>query len=447
MSVASLVRNRRILSVVGDIVEVETRAGGAGAAPRFGDLAMVVGEDGRASTAQVVRLAGARVFLQIFSGAMGVSTRAAVTFLGRPAQAIFAGSVLGRTFNGAGELIDAGPPLTLEPRIEIGGAPANPARRALASRMIRTDVPMIDVFNTMAESQKIPIFSTAGQPYDALLARIGVKTDADIVVFVGLGLSFEAAHLYRTAFVEAGAASRTLMFLNRADDPVVERLIAPDLGLAVAERFAVNEKKRVLVLLSDMTSFADALKQVGIAMERVPANRGYIGDLYSQLARRYERACAFKAGGSVTVMAVTTMPGGDVTHPAPDNTGYITEGQIYLRDGMIDPFGSLSRLKQLVIGKETREDHQQVMNAMIRLYAGAVEAEQKRAMAFELSDHDRRSIAFGDAFRTAFMRVEASMPLERALDAGWAMMAAHFAREELLIKPDILDRFLPAKAV
>jgi V/A-type H+-transporting ATPase subunit B len=236
------------------------------------------------------------------------------------------------------------------------------------------------------------------------------------------------------------------MFVNQAADPPLERLLVPDMALAVAEKFAVEEKKRVLVLLSDMTAFADALKEVGVAMERVPSNRGYLGDLYSQLARRYEKAAVFNGAGSVTILTVTTMPGGDVTHPVPDNTGYITEGQFYLRNGMIDPFGSLSRLKQHVIGKETREDHGAVMNTMIRLYSRARDAERKQAMAFELSEYDQRLLRYGELFKSRFMDISAAIPLDDALDLGWATMAACFAPDELLIRQNLLDRYYPRGA-
>ncbi|MFG1491799.1 V-type ATP synthase subunit B, partial [Oceanospirillum sp. HFRX-1_2] len=187
----------------------------------------------------------------------------------------------------------------------------------LASRMIRTDVPMIDVFNCLVESQKIPIFSVAGEPYNQLLARIGAQADADIVVFGGIGLIFDDYHFFKRTFEEVGASARTVMFVHQGSDPTVEALLVPDMALAVAERYAVNEGKRVLVLLTDMTAYADALKEVGISMEHVPSNRGYIGDLYSQLARRYEKACDYKGAGSVTILSVTTMPGDDVTHPVP----------------------------------------------------------------------------------------------------------------------------------
>jgi V/A-type H+-transporting ATPase subunit B len=215
--------------------------------------------------------------------------------------------------------------------------------------------------------------------------------------------------------------------------------------LKVAERFAVEERKRVLVLMTDMTAYADALKEIGISMERVPSNRGYIGDLYSQLAVRYERACSYKGAGSVTILTVTTMPGNDVTHPVPDNTGYITEGQLYLHDGMIDPFGSLSRLKQNVIGTVTREDHSQVMNTMIRLYAEGKEAQQKQAMAFDLSGYDHKLLKFADTFSARFMNLNVSIPLEQALDLGWQTMAECLEPQELLMKQELVDKYYPHK--
>jgi V/A-type H+-transporting ATPase subunit B len=199
------------------------------------------------------------------------------------------------------------------------------------------------------------------------------------------------------------------------------------------------------VLLTDMTAYADALKEIGIAMDQVPSNRGYTGDLYSQLARRYEKACNYAQGGSVTILSVTTMPGDDVTHPVPDNTGYITEGQYYLHGGVIDPFGSLSRLKQHVIGKVSREDHGQVMNTMIRFYSGAKEAAQKQAMAFELSDFDHTLLKFGELFRARFMDINVCMPLEEALDLGWQTLAECFEPAQLLMKQTLIDKYFPRR--
>jgi V/A-type H+-transporting ATPase subunit B len=295
----------------------------------------------------------------------------------------------------------------------------------------------------LVESQKIPIFSVPGEPFNPFLARVGIQADADVVVFGGLGLIFDDYHFFRTAFENAGVFPRTVMFVNQASDPIVERVLVPDMALAVAQQFAVEEGKRVLVLLTDMTAYADALKEIGISMEQVPSNRGYMGDLYSQLARRYERACDFRGAGSVTVLTVTTMPGGDVTHPVPDNTGYITEGQYYMHDGVIDPFGSLSRLKQHVIGKATREDHSQIMNTMIRFYSGARDAEQKQTMAFELSPFDQKLLKFGRLFRERFMKIEVSQPLEEALDLCWHTLAECFEPHELLMKQSLVEKYFP----
>jgi V/A-type H+-transporting ATPase subunit B len=258
-----------------------------------------------------------------------------------------------------------------------------------------------------------------------------------------MGLIFDDYHFFRTAFDDAGVFSRTVMYVNLASDPIVERLLVPDMALAVAEKFAVEEGKRVLVLLTDMTAYADALKEVGISMERVPSNRGYMGDLYSQLARRYEKAATYREAGSVTILTVTTMPGDDVTHPVPDNTGYITEGQFYLHNGVLDPFGSLSRLKQHVIGKVTREDHAQIMNTMIRFYSGAKDAQQKQAMAFELTPFDKKLLKFGHLFQQRFMEIQVSMPLEEALDLSWRTLAECFDTEELLMKQSLVDKYFP----
>jgi len=442
------VKYEKVLSIVGDVVRIalppQTRNDPDG--PRFGDLALVAEGDESPRLAQVAFLDEGSASLQVFAGAQGLSTRTNARFLGHAPRVAASENILGRIFAGDGRPVDGGPVLDHEIEVEIDGPSANPARRILASKMIRTDVPMIDIFNSLVESQKIPIFSTAGEPHNALLARIGIQADADVVVFGGLGLTFDEFWTFRTAFEDAGVFSRTVMFVNQAADPALERLLVPDMALAVAERFAVEENKRVLVLLTDMTAYADALKEVGVAMDRVPSNRGYLGDLYSQLARRYEKAADFQSGGSVTILTVTTMPGGDVTHPVPDNTGYITEGQFYLKDGVIEPFGSLSRLKQHVIGKQTREDHGTVMNTMIRLFAGARDAQRKQAMAFELSEFDLRLVKFGQLFRERFMDINVALPLDKALDLGWQTMAECFAPEELLVRQSLIDKYYPRKA-
>ena len=445
--VRDLVKYSRVLEIVGDTIKIYVPPGQrSNTTVRFGDLALIEGDEGAKSLAQVINIDQGDVTLQVFSGTKGISTEARATFLGHPMQTPYSDNILGRVFDGAGVPIDGGPDLSSEPRFDIGGPSVNPAERTVPRKMIRTDVPMIDIFNTLVESQKIPIFSVSGEPFNPFLARIGIQADADIVVFGGLGLIFDDYHTFRQSFEDAGVFSRTVMFVNQASDPLVERLLVPDMALAVAEKFAVEEGKRVLVLLTDMTAYADAMKEVGISQERVPSNRGYMGDLYSQLARRYEKACDYAKGGSVTILTVTTMPGDDVTHPVPDNTGYITEGQFYLHSGVIDPFGSLSRLKQNVIGKVTREDHSQIMNTMIRFYSEARDAAQKQAMAFELSDYDHQVLKFGDLFRERFMDIEISRPLEEALDLGWQTLAECFAPEQLLMKQTLVDKYYPKDA-
>ena len=436
----ALVRHTSVLEIIGDVIRV--RATGVA----LGDLAVVENRGGEVSNASAVELDRDIVSLQVFAGGKGISTDARVRFLGYPQQVTFSNHILGRIFRGSGEVIDGKPPLDAEEKIPVAGPTVNPMMRVMPSKMIETEVPMIDVFNSLVESQKIPIFSVAGEAYNALLARIGFQADADIVVFAGLGLIFDDFHFFKTAFEENGVSHRTVMYVNLASDPIIERLLVPDMAVAVAERFAMEHSKRVLVLMTDMTAYADAMKEIGVSQARIPATRGYLGDLYTQLARRYEKACDFKGAGSVTILTVTTMPGNDVTHPVPDNTGYITEGQLYLHDKVIDPFGSLSRLKQHVIGKVTREDHGQIMTTMIRFYSDARDAQQKESMAFELSEFDHKLLKFGKLFKNRFMRLDVSMPLEKALDLCWTTLAECFEPTELLMKQDLIDKYFPRQS-
>ena len=426
-----------VLDIIGHLIRV--RASDVG----VGDLASIRNVDGTVSTGRVTGLEGNIASLQVFSGGKGLSTEARVSFLGHPFEVTYSNNILGRIFGGSGQAIDGKPDLDGDPKIAVAGPTVNPSMRVLASKMIETEVPMIDLFNCLVESQKIPIFSVAGEPFNQLLARIGFQADADVVVFGGMGLIFDDFHFFRTAFEDNGVFHRTVMFVNQASDPIVERMLVPDMALAVAEKFAVEQNKRVLVLLTDMTAYADALKEFGISQERIPATRGYMGDLYTQLAKRYEKASNFKDAGSVTILTVTTMPGNDVTHPVPDNTGYITEGQFYLHDGVLDPFGSLSRLKQHVVGKVTREDHSQIMTTMIRFFASSREAAQKQAMAFELSQFDLKLIKYGRLFRERFMDVNVRMPLVDALDLCWETLAECFLPEELLMKQALIDKYFP----
>jgi V/A-type H+-transporting ATPase subunit B len=405
----------------------------------FGELAQVTSTRGT-SLGQVIRLEGGRVFVQVFAGNRGVATDAQVRFLGRPMQTPYSDFLLGRIFTGSGRPRDNGPELR-EGLIPISGPPVNPVNRVIPRRMIRTGIPMIDVFNSLVESQKIPIFSSPGEPANPLLARIALQSEVDVIILGGMGLKHDDYLYFRDRLEEAGAMSRSIFYVHTAADPTVECLLVPDLSLAVAERFALDNK-RVLVLLSDMANFADSLKEIAITMEQIPSNRGYPGDLYSQLAARYEKAVDFEEAGSVTVLSVTSMPGDDVTHPIPDNTGYITEGQLYLKNGRIEPFGSLSRLKQQV-NAETRKDHRTIMNVMIQLFAQAKETEEKQAMGFELSDWDQRLLDYGDKFESQMMDLKVNIDLEQALDRGWSILASCFQPKETGIPSELVDEFWP----
>lgn len=425
----------RIIQISGDVITVEAEN------VSYGSLAQLTSKQGT-SLAQVIRLDGNKVSLQVFSGSRGVATDSQVRFLGYPMRVSSSEDLLGRIFTGSGEPRDNGPVLN-DDQIDIGGPSVNPAKRIIPKNMIRTGIPMIDVFNSLVESQKLPIFSVAGEPYNELLARIAMQAEVDVIILGGMGLKYDDYLAFRNTLDEHGALSRSVMFIHTASDPVVECLLVPDMALAVAEKYAVAGK-RVLVLLSDMTNFSDALKEIAITMEQIPSNRGYPGDLYSQLAARYEKAVDFDGAGSITILAVTTMPGDDVTHPVPDNTGYITEGQFYLVNGRIEPFGSLSRLKQQV-NADTRGDHRALMDTMIRLYAEYRESLEKQSMGFHMSGWDNKLLKYGELFEKRMMDLSVNIPLEEALDLGWSSMAECFEPNETGIKSDLLDKFWPKK--
>jgi V/A-type H+-transporting ATPase subunit B len=297
------------------------------------------------------------------------------------------------------------------------------------------------VFNSLVESQKLPIFSLAGEPYNELLARIATQAESDIIILGGMGLKYDDYLFFRDTLEEHGALSRSVMFVHTASDPTVECLLVPDISLAVAENFALAGK-RVLVLLTDMTNFCDSLKEIAITMEQIPSNRGYPGDLYSQLAARYEKAVYFEGAGSITILAATTMPGDDVTHPVPDNTGYITEGQFYLKNGVIEPFGSLSRLRQQV-NQKTRDDHRTIMDTMIQLFASYRQTREKQAMGFQMSNWDKKLLRYGRLFEKEMMSLEVNIPLLEALDLGWKILAECFTPAETGIKQSLVEQYWP----
>ena len=425
----------RIESITGNVITV--RAKGI----RNNELATVSTRFGK-SLAEVNKIDGDLVSLQVFAGGKGVSTGDEVRFLGHEMQVSFSEDLFGRVFNGSGEPMDKGPALT-ENMKPIGGPSVNPTKRILANRMMRTNIPMIDMFNTLVVSQKLPIFSISGEPYNELLARIAMQAEADVIILGGMGLKYDDYLYFRETLSQGGALSRTVMFIHTAADPTVECMKIPDMALAVAEQFALQDKD-VLVLLTDMTNYADAMKEIAITQEQVPSNRGYPGDLYSQLAARYEKAVDFDNSGSVTILAVTTMPGDDVTHPVPDNTGYITEGQYYLKGGRIEPFGSLSRLKQNVNGK-TRKDHRALMDAMIRLYSSYKDTVEKKNMGFVMNRWDEKLLKYGNLFEEKLMSLSVNLSLENALDLGWQILADCFEKDETGMKSELLEEFWPEK--
>ncbi len=426
-----------IVRISGNVVTVIAHGVG------YDELAIIESKHGK-SLAQVIRLECDQVSLQVFAGTRGISTGDKVRFLNKPMQVPFSDDLLGRIFDGGGRPRDNRPPVNAK-KYDIGSSAVNPVIRRMPDKMIQTGIPMIDIFNSLVESQKLPIFSIAGEPYNELLARVGLQANADIIILGGMGLRHDDYLKFRETFYEGGVLGRTIMFVHTAADPVVECLLIPDLCLAVGEQYAI-ENKRVLVLLTDMTAFSDALKEISVSMEQIPSNRGYPGDLYSQLASRYEKAVDFDGGGSLTVLSCVTMPGDDVTHPVPDNTGYITEGQFYLRNGRIEPFGSLSRLKQQVNGK-TRDDHRAIMDACIQLYALCCESREKQEMGFEMAAWDKKLLKYGKLFEEKIMDLSVNIELFEALDICWDILAECFRAVETDIRQTIIEKHWPKKSV
>jgi V/A-type H+-transporting ATPase subunit B len=425
----------RIIDMRGNLITV------AAEGVSLGEVARIQKRNGTSTYGSVLRFDEDLVTLQVFENTRGISTGDQVSFLGRQVRATFSDSLLGRRLNGSGEPIDDGPDIVGDD-VDIGTPSFNPIRRIIPRELVRTNIPMIDVFNCLVKSQKIPIFSVAGEPYNTLLMRIANQTDVDVVIIAGMGLRFDDYQAFIDNAEKAGSIEKTVMFIHKATDPAVECILVPDMALSVAERFAL-EGKDVLVLMTDMTAFADSIKEIAITMDQIPSNRGYPGSLYSDLASRYEKAVDIDGSGSITIISVTTMPGGDVTHPIPDNTGYITEGQFYLHGGVIDPFGSLSRLKQQVIGKVTREDHGDLANTMIRLYADSKKARERQGMGFRLSRWDEKLLRYSFLFEERMMNLQVNLPLEEALDLGWLTLAECFELEEVGVKKQITDKYWP----
>ena len=405
------------------------------------ELAIV---DGR--LAQVVKIWGNDITLQVFSGTEGIPTNAEVTFLGKAPTLRVGDDLCGRFFNAFGDPIDGGPAVDGEER-EIGGPSVNPVRRKQPSELIATGIAGIDLNNTLVSGQKIPFFADPDQPYNQVMANVALRAQTDRIILGGMGLTNDDYLYFKNLFDNAGVLDRIVSFVNTTEAPPVERLLVPDMALTAAEYFAVDKNEKVLVLLTDMTLYADALSIVSNRMDQIPSKDSMPGSLYSDLAKIYEKAVQFPAGGSITIIAVTTLSGGDITHAIPDNTGYNTEGQLFLRKDteigkvIVDPFRSLSRLKQLVIGKKTRKDHPQVMNAAIRLYADAANARTKMENGFDLTDYDRRTLDFAKDYSNSLLAIDVNISTDQMLDTAWDLFRKYFNKAELGIKQEIVEEF------
>lgn len=407
----------------------------------FDELALIQGR-----LAQVVKIWGDEITLQVFSGTEGIPTNAEVVFLGKAPTLKVSDELCGRFFNAFGQPIDCGPEVDGEER-EIGGPSVNPVQRKQPSELIATGIAGIDLNNTLVSGQKIPFFADPDQPYNQVMANVALKAQTDRIILGGMGLTNDDYLYFKHLFENAGILDHIVSFVNTTEAPPVERLLVPDMALTAAEYFAVDKNEKVLVLLTDMTLYADALSIVSNRMDQIPSKDSMPGSLYSDLAKIYEKAVQFPSGGSITIIAVTTLSGGDITHAIPDNTGYITEGQLFLRKDteigkvIVDPFRSLSRLKQLVIGKKTREDHPQVMNACIRLYSDASNARTKLENGFDLTDYDRRVLSFAKDYSNELLAIDVDLKIDQMLDTAWTLFAKYFDKTEVSIKQEIMDKY------
>ena len=407
----------------------------------YDELATVEGK-----LAQVVKIIGDEVTLQIFEGTEGIPTNAEVVFMGKSPSLRVSEQLAGRFFNAFGEPIDGGPVTEGEERA-IGGPSVNPVRRDQPSELIATGIAGIDLNNTLVSGQKIPFFADPDQPFNQVVATVALRAETDKIILGGMGMTNDDYLYFKNVFSNAGALDRIISFMNTTEDPAVERLLVPDMALTAAEYFALDKNERVLVLLTDMTSYADALSIVSNRMDQIPSKDSMPGSLYSDLAKIYEKAVQFPSGGSITIIAVTTLSGGDITHAVPDNTGYITEGQLFLRFDsdigkvIVDPFRSLSRLKQNVQGTKTREDHPQLMNAAVRLYADASNAKTKQENGFELTDYDLRTLAFATEYSRELLAIDVNLDTVEMLDKTWELLSSHFKQNEVNMKQELIDKY------
>ncbi len=452
---------RTVREVSGPLVVVEGVHGVS-----YGEVVKIKGSDNRERLGQVLEAREGLAILQVFEGTTGLDTKnTSVRFTGETMKIPLSGDMLGRVFNGAGKPIDGGPEIIPEIRADINGAPINPAAREFPREFIQTGISTIDGMNTLVRGQKLPIFSASGLPHNDLAAQIarqakvlGGKEDF-AVVFVAMGITAEEANFFRRDFERTGALERSVLFLNLADDPAIERIIIPRMGLTTAEYLAFEKGMHVLVILTDMTNYCEALREIAAARQEVPGRRGYPGYMYTDLASLYERAGRiYGKKGTITQIPILTMPDDDMTHPIPDLTGYITEGQIVLsreihRKGIYPPVtvgACLSRLMQQGIGADrTREDHADVASQLYSAYAEGNDLRNLVAVVGEeaLTERDKAFLRFSDIFEERFVAQskDEERTIDETLDLAWELLATLPKEELKRIRKEWLDKYYPKK--
>ena len=422
--------------------------------------------NGQVRRCKVLEVEGRKAVVQLFESAQGINLAGTkVRFLGHPQQLAVSEDMLGRVFNGMGNPIDGGPDILAEAHMDINGLPMNPAARAYPAEFIQTGVSAIDGLNTLVRGQKLPIFSGSGLPHAALAAQIARQArvlgdnETFAVVFAAIGITFEESEYFISEFRRTGAIERTVVFSNLANDPAVERIATPRMALTAAEYLAFEKDMQVLVILTDITNYAEALREVSAAKKEVPGRRGYPGYMYTDLATMYERAGRRQGKkGSITMLPILTMPEDDKTHPIPDLTGYITEGQIILsrelhRKGIVPPVDvlpSLSRLKDKGIGTgKTREDHAGTMNQLFAAYSRGKDAKELMTILGEaaLSEDDKLYAKFAEEFEKRYVGQgnSTNRSIEETLNIGWELLSILPTRELKRIKPEYIEKYLPKK--
>lgn len=450
---------KTIVDVAGPLMLVEKVEG-----IKYGELTEIEMPGGDIRRGQVLEVDRDRALVQIFEGSTGLNIGTAkVRFLGKSIELPVSMDMLGRVFSGLGQPRDHGPKILPEKRLDINGFPINPCARDYPSEFIQTGVSAIDGMNTMVRGQKLPIFSSSGLPHSRLAAQIArqakvLGTESKFaVVFAAMGITFEEADYFISDFRKTGAIERAILFINLADDPAIERIATPRMALTAAEYLAYEKDMHVLVILTDLTNYAEALREISAARKEVPGRRGYPGYLYTDLSSIYERAGRIKGrAGSITQLPILSMPENDITHPIPDLTGYITEGQIIIsqelhRKGLyppIDVLPSLSRLKDKGIGAgKTREDHADTMNQLYAAYARGKEVKELAAILGEaaLSEADKKFSRFADEFESRYVTQgeEEDRSIEETLNLGWELLS-YLPRNELKrVRDEYIEKYLP----